>query len=417
MSLMRIAFRNLGRARARTALSLVAIAVGVFAVILTKGTIDGIFDMMIGNSIRFTSGHVRIVAREYPLKERLLSLNYPVDGFQGEGYESVVNAFKEIPLVSQVVPRLRFGTMVVGRGEELEGLMGMGVEPQAEDRLIGLSRYLVKGRLLRSGKREAIMGQRTLDRLGLEVGDRFTLIFNTALGSLKGYTFVVVGSVKSGLPYLDDGLVFVPLDVAQAMLDMGPAVTEVLVMAKDEARVPDLLRDVEGVLKARGADARYVAKPWYEHSEMMRMSQVAKTAYNFVYFFILFLAGFVVINTMLMIVNERRREIGMLGALGLRPGQIRRLFLLEGGVMGVMGSAIGASLGAIALKTLARVGIPIPGMSSLDKVFMISSTFYPRFSSDVIAFAFVAGIAVTLVAVSWPSARAARIEPAQALRT
>ena len=177
------------------------------------------------------------------------------------------------------------------------------------------------------------------------------------------------------------------------------------------------MRDVEGVLKARGADARYIAKPWYEHSEMIRTFQVGKTAYNFVYFFILFLASFVVINTMLMIVNERRREIGMLGALGLRPGQIRRLFLLEGGVMGVMGSAIGASMGAMALKALARVGIPIPGMSALDKVFMMPSKFYPRFSSDVIAFAFVAGIAVTLAAVSWPSAQAARIEPTEALRT
>ncbi|MGE5584009.1 MAG: ABC transporter permease [Bacillota bacterium] len=413
---MRIAFRNLGRARARTALSLVAIAVGVFVVILTKGTIDGIIDMVVGNSIRLTSGHVRVVAREYPLKERLLSLNYPVDGFQGEGYESVVNAFEEVPLASQVVPRLRFGAMV-SKGEELEGLMAMGVEPQAEDRLMGLSRYLVEGRLLRPGEREAVMGQRTLDRLGLEVGDRFTLVFNTALGSLKGYTFVVVGSVRSGLQYLDDGLVFVPLDVAQAMLDMGRAVTEVLVMAKDEARVPELLRDVEGVLKARGADARYVAEPWYEHSEMMRMLQMVKTAYNFVYFFILFLASFVVINTMLMIVNERRREIGMLGALGLRPGQIRRLFLLEGGVMGVMGSAIGASIGATALKVLTGVGIPYPGVSTLDKAFMMPSKLYPRFSPDLVAFAFVAGIAVTLVAVSWPSAQAARIEPTQALRT
>lgn len=416
VSLMRIAFRNLGRARARTALSLIAVAVGVFVVVLAKGTIDGIFDIMVGNSIRLTSGHVRVVAREYPLKERLLSLNYPVDGFQGEGYESVANALREIPLASHVVPRLRFGAMVAG-GEELEGLMAVGVEPQAEDRLIGLSRYLVKGRLLRPGEREAVMGQRILDRLGLGVGDRFTLVFNTALGSLKGYTFVVVGSLNSGLQYLDDGLVFVPLDVAQAMLDMGPAVTEVLVMAKDEARVPELVRDVERVLKARGADARYIAEPWYEHSEMMRTFQVGKTAYNFVYFFILFLASFVVINTMLMIVNERRREIGMMGALGLRPGQIRRLFLLEGGVMGAIGSAIGASIGAIALKVLTGTGIPIPGTSTLDKVFMIPSKLYPRFSWDVIAFASVAGIAVTLVAVSWPSAQAARIEPTQALRT
>ncbi|MGE5573802.1 MAG: ABC transporter permease [Bacteroidota bacterium] len=413
---MRIALRNLGRARARTALSLIAIAVGVFVVILAKGTVDGIVDMLVVNAVRLTSGHVRVIAKEYPLKERLLSLNYPVDGFDAEGYESVTNALREIPMASQVVPRLRFGAMV-SRGEELEGLLAVGVDPEAEEKLIGLSRYLVKGRLLRPGEREAVMGQRTLDRLGLEVGDRFTLVFNTALGSLKGYTFVVAGSVRSGLQYLDDGLVFVPLDVAQAMLDMGSAVTEVLVMAKDEARVPELVRDIEEMLKARGAEARYIAQPWYEHNEMMRMLPVVKTSYNVVYLFILFLASFVVINTMLMIVNERRREIGMMGALGLRPEQVRQLFLLEGGVMGAIGSASGALIGTTALKVLTGVGIPIPGASTLDKVLLIPAKLYPRFSWDVTAFSFVAGIVVTLVAVSWPSAQAARIEPTQALRT
>ncbi|MCR4403306.1 MAG: ABC transporter permease [Firmicutes bacterium] len=413
---MRIALRNLGRARARTALSLISIAAGVFVVVLTKGTVDGIVDTIVVNSIRLTSGHVRVIAKEYPLKERLLSLNYPVDGFRGEGYESITEALREIPLASRVVPRLRFGAMV-SKGEELEGLLAVGVDPEAEERLIGLTRYLVEGRLLRPGEREAVMGHRTLDRLGLEVGDRFTLVFSTALGSLKGYTFVVTGSVRSGLQYLDDGLVFVPLDVAQAMLDMGSAVTEVLVMAEDEASVPKLVRDIEDMLKAKDGDARYVAQPWYNQNEMMRMLIVASTSYNLVYLFILFLASFVVINTMLMIVNERRREIGMMGALGLRPEQVRWLFLLEGGVMGAIGSAAGAIVGTTALRVLRDVGIPIPGASTVDKVLLMPSKLYPRFSWDVVAFAFVAGIVVTLIAVSWPSDQAAKIEPTQALRT
>jgi putative ABC transport system permease protein len=395
---------------------LISIAAGVFVVVLTKGTVDGIVDTIVVNSIRLTSGHVRVIAKEYPLKERLLSLNYPVDGFRGEGYESITEALREIPLASRVVPRLRFGAMV-SKGEELEGLLAVGVDPEAEERLIGLTRYLVEGRLLRPGEREAVMGHRTLDRLGLEVGDRFTLVFSTALGSLKGYTFVVTGSVRSGLQYLDDGLVFVPLDVAQAMLDMGSAVTEVLVMAEDEASVPKLVRDIEDMLKAKDGDARYVAQPWYNQNEMMRMLIVASTSYNLVYLFILFLASFVVINTMLMIVNERRREIGMMGALGLRPEQVRWLFLLEGGVMGAIGSAAGAIVGTTALRVLRDVGIPIPGASTVDKVLLMPSKLYPRFSWDVVAFAFVAGIVVTLIAVSWPSDQAAKIEPTQALRT
>lgn len=415
MKLLRIAFRNLGRARARTALSLIAIAAGVFVVVLTKGYIDGVIDMIVGNSIRITSGHVRVVAREYPAKERLLSLNYAVDGFHGEGYESMVNALGKIPQATIVVPRVRFGAMV-NRGEELEGLAAVGVDPRLEDELLMISRSIVQGRFLHPGERAAVTGYKTLEKLGLKVGDKFTLVFSTALGSLKGYTFTVVGSVSSGLQYLDDGLVFVPLDVAQAMLDMGSGVTEIIIMARDETQVPALLRGVQGVLEEADADARYVAQPWYERTEMMKMLPMAKAAYNIVYLFILALASFVVINTMLMIVNERRREIGMLSALGLRPGQIRRLFLLEGGIMGLLGSSVGAVVGAVTLKVLVRVGIPMPGVTDVDKTLLIPARLYPRFSADVLAFAFVAGIAVTLVAVFWPSTQAARLKPTEALR-
>lgn len=415
MDLLRIGFRNLGRARARTALSLLAVAAGVFVVILTKGTIDGSLDTFIGNSIRLSSGHVRLIDREYQVKERLLSLNFPVDGFDGEGYHAMVETLKEVDSVETVAPRLRFGAMV-SRGTELEGVMAMGVDPEAEGRLVGFSRYLQDGRFLRQGERGAVLGYRTLEKLGLNVGDRFTLVFNTALGSLKGYTFTVVGSVKSGLRYLDDGLIFVPLGVAQDMLDMGPAVTEILVMAKGEAQVPGMLRDIQQMLETRDAEARYLAEPWYQHGELISNLQMARGAYNFIYLFVLFLASFVVVNTMLMIVNERRREIGMLGALGLRPGEIRQLFMYEGGIMGMLGSLIGVLTGGTVLKALSVFGIVIPEMSGLDKAFMITPRIYPEFSLEVIGFAFFAGIAVALAAVYWPARQAAMMEPTQALR-
>ncbi|MEW5866666.1 MAG: ABC transporter permease [Bacillota bacterium] len=157
MKLVRIAFRNRGRSRTRTALSLLAVAVGVFVVILTKGTIDGSIEMLIGNSIRLSSGHVRIINKEYEVKERLLSLNYPVDGFGGEGYRAMVEALGNIDSVENVVPRLRFGAMV-SKGAAMEGVMAVGVDPEPEDKLVGFSRYLSDGRFLQPGERGAVMG-------------------------------------------------------------------------------------------------------------------------------------------------------------------------------------------------------------------------------------------------------------------
>lgn len=415
MSLIAIAFRNLGRKRSRTALSVLAVAVGVFAVILAKAYIDGILSGVVDNTIRLSSGHVRVIDKEYRVKERLLSLNYPVDGFKGEGYQPMAEAFAKARNVDLVAPRLRFAAMV-SKGDELQGVMAMGVDPAAEEKLIRLSRYIDDGRFVSLGKREAVMGARLLAELGLAVGDKFTMVFNTAFGGLKGYTFTVVGAIESGLAYLDDGLVFVPLDVAQDILDMGPAVTELLVMAKSEGQVPGVLREINGIIEEKGASERYVAVPWYQQSGFLESLTMMRTAYMIVYLFILFLANFVVINTMVMIVNERRREIGMLSALGLKPAQIHTLFMLEGGITGVLGSTIGTVLGGMAAKVLSVVGTPIPGTSSLDPRFLIAPRVYAEFSFEVVGFAFFAGILVTLIAVWGPSRLAARMEPTQALR-
>lgn len=197
---------------------------------------------------------------------------------------------------------------------------------------------------------------------------------------------------------------------------MGPAVTEILVMAKNEVQVPGMVREIRQILEARDADARYLAEPWYQHGEIISSLQMAGTAYNLVYFFVLFLASFVVVNTMLMIVNERRREIGMMGALGLHPGEIRQLFMYEGGIMGAFGSALGVIVGGAVLKALSTAGIPIPGTASIDRAFLIPAKLYPEFGPGVIGFAFLAGIAVTLVAVFWPARQAAAMEPTEALR-
>src|SRR5690606_36095113 len=102
-----------------------------------------------------------------------------------------------------------------------------------------------------------------------------------------------------------------------------------------------LLAEVEALLEQKGAASEYTALPWYTFSEIIEWLQVGRIIYDFIAFIMLFLAGFVIINTFLMIVHERRREIGLLAALGLRPRHFRLLFLWEGGMCGLFGGAAG----------------------------------------------------------------------------
>lgn len=414
--ILRMALRNLDRHRIRSLLSFLAIALGVLVVLLTKSLVDGTISSITRNTIELTSGHVRITHSEYRAKERLMSLNYPIDGFNGNGVEDMVNIWRQEPLVRLVSPRIKFAAMA-SKGGELIGMMGLGVEPQTEMKLAKLSRYLHAGRFIKPGTAEVVMGERLLRKLGLSVGDRVTLVFNDAFGSIQGYSFDIVGELRSGLKLMDAHLAYVPLDTAQRMLNMQGMATEVLLLAKNEGQTSALHSRVEEILAERDTDTRYEAVPWYRYNEMISYIGAAKVTYNFVYAFILLLASFAVINTMIMVVNERTREIGMLSALGLRPGQILQLFLLEGLLLGLAGSAIGTLTGAAVTKLLSVTGIQYSGIEAIGEEFLMTPRIYPEFNPELLLYAFTAGLIVSAVAVYFPARRAARLEPTQALRS
>src|SRR5690606_35064764 len=173
--------------------------------------------------------------------------------------------------------------------------------PAVEARMLRTDRYLGEGRFVRPGRREAVLGRRLLNRLGMEVGDRFTLVFSSAFGALRGYTFQVVGAFDSSLPYLDDGTVFIPLDIAQEATDLSDAVTEILLMTRRRDDAPALLEAVTGLLAQRDAGGRYVAVPWYRHNELIDYLQVGRMIYDLIYGLVLLLASLVIVNTLMMI--------------------------------------------------------------------------------------------------------------------
>lgn len=416
--LWRMAARNLGRNTARTLLSVLAVCLGVAVVIVTKGFVDGMINTLVRNSIDIVSGHVRIIDREYRVKERLLSLNYPVDGFDGEGMGGMIRDLQKVEGVVSVSPRIRFGTLV-GRKEKYEGVLGVGVDPVAEDRLSRLTRF-VEGQWLKAGRREGVIGYGLMKKLGLKVGDKITMVANTSYGSMRGYSFTLVGAIKSGLQPLDEGSVYIPIDIARKMLEMPGQATEIVVGLGrgGDARTPAVLKKMEPLFGAKDPGRKYVLIPWYEHNEMISFIEKAKTAYYQIYLIILLLASFVVINTMVMVVNERRKEIGMMAAMGFSPGELRRLFTQEGLLVGLLGSAAGVILGGSVTKYFSVAGIDISSMmESVGKEFLLFPKIYLEFTLADLAFAFVAGVLITMLAAYFPARKAARMEPAQALRT
>lgn len=443
--LVRMAWRNLGRHRGRTALSLLAIVMGVFVVVIAKGVIDGMVGSWLTYSINLDSGHVRIIQPEYRLKERTLSLSYPV-GDDETPASVIIDKIRSVPEVQVATGRIRFGMMLAASAsardpqdaqdayDAQEMVMGIGVDFAEEEKAVRLSQFVGgrgaagdtardAGRLPEPGAREILLGRDIMATLGVEVGDRVNALFSTSFGSLRIATFRVSGKIESGLRMLDESTAYIPLDVAMGLLDMEGSVTEVVVFGRSaelasklQAQISAALANMAGA--GAGVSLRELAiVPWNEHNELIGFVSQAKAIYTVIYIFLVILASFVVFNTQLMVVSERTREIGMLSALGLAPESIRRLFTIEGAILAAAGSAGGALLGALFNLWFGRVGIDLTGITqAMSSEILITPRLYPTTDLRVLVYSFVLGVAVTMAAVYIPARAAGALKPTEALR-
>ena len=192
--LWNLAKKNLSRSRLRTSVSIVAIAIALIAVVFARGLISGMIESTFENHINYKAGHIRVIDKEYKLKERLFSLNYALDGFNGEGTSIMAEKLKQVEGVEQVVPRLKFGA-VVSMDDELVRMMGWGVDPAEEITFTKIDEKIIEGRMIEPGSREVVMGAGLLEKIEREVGDKVTILYTTPFGSFKGSTFQIIGKI------------------------------------------------------------------------------------------------------------------------------------------------------------------------------------------------------------------------------
>jgi putative ABC transport system permease protein len=414
--LWNLAKKNLSRSRARTIVSIIAIAIAIISVVFLRGMISGLLVSTFENHIHYKAGHIRVIDKEYELKEHMLSLNYTVNGIENEGYEDMAENLKEIEGVEQVIPRLKFGAMV-STEEKLVTMMGWGVDPNEEIAFTEIDKLIIEGRMVDPGKREIVMGAGLLEQTGHKVGDKITFMYNTAFDSLQASTFQIVGKIQSGLELLNDSLFYLPLDQAQKILEIPGEVTELLIVTPDYQKADTVLPRIEEFFAEQSSSGKYMLQLWNRDYPMIEFFGIAVVIYNFIYIFIILLACFVLINTLIMIVNERTREIGMMSALGLNAREILYLFAMEGVIIGVWGSAIGVIIGGIITKIFSIVGMDFgEAMEGMSADLMFESVFYTVFSLENLIFAFVLGVVVVTIACIIPARMAARLEPNEALR-
>ncbi len=410
--LFKIAFRNLSRNKVRTFISILAIAIVVMIVVFARGLILGTMQSTLQLQFDNQLGHVRILAEEYETREALLSLEYTVDGVEGQGLEPMLADLREIEGVEHLLPRLKFGAMA-SPGDDLITMAGIGVDPGSESEYGGLTADIVAGRMIESGD-EIVVGKGLLDKFDAEVGSRVTILFSDAYQSFQGRTFTIVGVRDTGLDMLDERMFFLPLATAQDMLYLGDEATEVLVFGSDFQESNSIAGRIDNYFSDRG-EPQYLAQPWQQGNEFMEYFQVAVRIYDAIYVFFILLGSIVLINTMIMIVRERTSEIGMMGALGLKKREIMQVFAMEGAVMGTLGSFIGVIPGGILTYYLSQRGIDYYSHLLEDMDIILTPVIYPVFNLENLVISFLLGAIVSSLTALWPARNAAKMEPVDAL--
>ena len=203
----------------------------------------------------------------------------------------------------------------------------------------------------------------------------------------------------------------------QVCIERARYLTEGYKQYQDQPLYIKRARSVRNVLENKGGIENYKVIPWRKSGGIIPFFDIAKNIYNVIYIFIVGLASFVVINTLIMIVKERTQEIGMMSSLGLKKSGILKLFIYEGTAMGVIGSFIGALLGGVLTKYLASTGLDFSqAFEGIGEDIMMSTVIYPEHSISNMIFAFFLGVIIVAIASIIPARRAANLEPTEALR-
>jgi putative ABC transport system permease protein len=274
---------------------------------------------------------------------------------------------------------------------------------------------LLQGRLPRMGERELLLPTGLAAEVGAGVGDKLTLFGKNKYLGMAGMTFTVTGIARFPVAGFNRRFLLVPIDTAERLLKMEGEATEVLVLAVEEREARQLAVRVNQLIAASGASS-LEARAWERIGLWYTLMRLVDTMYNFIALFFFILGTTVIVNTTMMVIFERLREIGTIAALGMQPGEIVRLFFLEAFFISAIAAFVGVLLGVAVTAALSRTGVDLSrAMQGVS--FEVSPVIRPRLNLRSTVFVFFYSVAVASLASFLPSRRAARIEPVAALRS
>lgn len=401
---VRIGWRNLWRNRRRTWLTTGGIAFSVLLVMFFMSMQFGQYAIMIDSATSLMAGQVQVQSSRYLEDSR----------FEDTIVEAtpLIRLLQENRHIVSVAPRVE-AFALVSVDERSFGAQILGIDQAAELETVRFVKMLKTGSNL-AGPDDAVLGSVLARNLGVALGDEVVVLGSGKEGGIAALVLTVVGLLETGMADLDRSLLLAPLSTVQAGFGLGDEV-HTLVVRMDDLSSSDR---VVTQLTEQLPDALTV-RAWQEIlPELKQAIAVDKIGGQIMYWIIMVLVMFSVVNSFIMTVFERTREFGMMLAIGMRPRAIVAMLQWEALFLWVIGTAIGAGLASLLIIWLHDVGIYMgEQMEDYAKQFYMPARLYPGFSREVLTVAPLAMLVGTQVAALIPSLRIRRLRPIVALRT
>ncbi len=422
-----MAFRNILRNKRRSILAVSSVTISIAMLFFLQGFVGGVLNSLVKNSTKNETGHIRITTQGFLDKKRFMPVDENIQ--EPEKLISIITndpeIAKEIDLIAE---RFYFGVLLQYQGNN-KSAIAMGGDPDLEKKLLMLNKSLVSGNYFEEnnsetstknprGKKyhEIIMGRKMADTLGLKIGDTTAVLVQGSDYALHVPSLKLVGIFRTGLNDFDDNIFQMPLKDAKEIMHCGDSAQQIMIMLKkyqDSDRIAGLLNSK---LKGNREYQNVAVVSWTKAGGFAATYNDMKGLFNTIYLVIAFLGAFIITNIMMMVVLERRKEIGIIKSMGFSRMEVLLLFLLEGTALGTVGSLTGVILGILSSLYFIIQGIDFS--ASLGQMNMpIDNVIRITLSVPGIIGIMFLGIVVASIVAIIPSRQAAKMNAVDAIKS
>lgn len=403
--LLKIAWRNIWRNPRRSWVLITTVAIGIFGYMGSIGFNKGFLYQMVDSSINLMAGHIKIAAKGFhsnPLIRTYISAPAEIEA-KLRGIEGIAFA-----------PQVTFQGMI-NSSETAAGVIIAGVIPERESKITTVSRLITAGDYFTDDtlRNEIVIGEGLAERLHVELGEKVVLLANDLHNNISSGAYRIAGLFRSASTDFDKTNVFLRLNKARELVGYTDQVSTISIRLDRDVALDEAMHRVSAVL----ADPSLEILSWEDRYPILVLSLKSFLWFSLLFILIVFTAiAFSIINSYLMVIYERIREIGIMMAIGTFPKNIRWMLFFESVFISSIGIVVGGILGGLMIAFFRHYGLDLSFFADSLGKYGVGHMLYPEIGADDIFIGWLAVQAIVMLASLYPAWKASRFQAVDALR-